>query len=505
MAKTTAKGFSPLVEFSRKSGIPVHAQITDSLRQAIAGGRIVAGARLASTRVLAADWGVSRNTILQVFETLGSEGFLISKVGDGTYVADIAKARVERVSRAGVMADEKTIRHPFRGLSRRGQLVVASPRHGQPERPVPFLPNVPDIRSFPIRSWLRLMNEVSGALTSDALAGVTDAGYNPLRSAIARHVGATRGFSVPPERVIITTGSQQGLDLVLRLVVDRGDPVWMEEPGYPGTRAALSMSGANVQHIPVDRDGMRIEEAISERIVPRLICLSAARQFPTGAVLSKARRKAVIDFAERSGSWILEDDFDAEYHFAAPPPPSLAAQDEGNRVFMMGTFSTTLVPSLRMGYLIVPDDLIPHFAIARSISYGNTSLLEQMVLSEMMGRGIYAAHLRRMRTLYRARQIALTAILRRVLGYRVPATERRSGMHIVLPLDPSTNDVRMAGVLAQNGIATRPLSETYHAGTPEQGLLLGFAPFREEDMQRVAGGLKPLRAFIDRRDPAERR
>ena len=504
MAKNAAKGFSPLVEFARENSGPLHFQITECIRQSVHNGRILPGARLASTRVLAADWGVSRNTVLQVFETLLSEGIIVSRVGDGTYVSDNPEASARYGASDGVSRGDRTVSYPFRGLSRRGRVAVATPSYGQAEKPVPFMPNVPDFSAFPTRSWLRLMNEVSGGLTGNTLSEFTDAGYFPLREAIARHIAISRGHLVKPEQVITTTGSQQGLDLVVRLLTDPGDPAWMEDPGYPGTFAALSANAANIRFVPVDGDGMRVDDAVANEIVPRLICVSPARQFPTGAVLSATRARTLLDFAARSGSWILEDDFDSEFHYVAPPPVSLAAQDAGKRVILMGTFSTTLLPSLRMGYLIVPEDLIPHFSHARSISHGHISLLEQLVLAEMMNRGIYAAHLRRMRTLYRPRQQTLVAALRKVLKYNVPAHERQSGLHVLLPLIDSVNDERVCQMLAQRGVAARPLSSCYHARKKEQGLLLGFAPFDDANMIDAATRLDQLTEMIDRR-PTETR
>ncbi len=498
MPKILSKGFSPIVAFSRQERIPIHEQIADGLRQAISNGRIIAGTRLASSRVLADDWNVSRNTVLQVFETLGSEGYVTSHVGDGTYVSDIRTPPAPDAADPTEGMGQKLPNYPFRGLSRRGRTAVGEVKLAGAERPVPFLPNVPDSREFPMRSWLRLMNEVSGALTGDAPAGVTDGGYMPLRRAIAHHVAVTRGYRCDPDQVIITSGSQQGLDLVIRLLTDRGDPIWIEEPGYPGTQAVANAYGANVQLARVDQNGARIHEAIEGNLAPRLICLSPARQFPTGATLSPARRKHLLEFARQSGSWILEDDFDSEFHYVAPQPDTLAAQDSSNRVILMATFSTSLVPSLRMGYLVVPPDLIRPFGAARSVAHGHAPLLEQMVLAEMMNRGIYAAHLRRMRKLYKERQTCLATALKAELGYTVPNAEVESGMHIVLPLIKGANDVRLSQALAQSRIATQPLSPLFKGRYKKEGLLLGFAAFSEDRIRAVAPGLAPLMPFVDR-------
>jgi GntR family transcriptional regulator/MocR family aminotransferase len=494
MAKTYSKGVSPSVPLDREGGRPLHAQIAAGLRAVIEDGRLAPGTRLASSRVLAADWGVSRGVVTQVFAELLDEGYLVSRVGDGSYVA-------ERLPDAPA-GDEATgangQRYPFRHLSRRGRALMAGPRAGLPERPRPFVPNVPDLREFPMRSWLRLMNEVSGKLTGDALAGVSPAGYRPLRRAIAHHVSATRGFACTPERVIVTTGSQQALDLAVRLLTDRGDPVWMENPGYPGTRAVLEANGANVQFVPVDAEGIDVAAGAADHLSPAAICLSAARQFPTGAVLSPARRHALLAFAARCGCWIVEDDYNSEVHYDALPPPSLNAQETGGRVVTLGTFSSTMVPSLRLGYLVVPEDLASAFEAARAVSQGHASLIEQMVLAEMMNRGIYAAHLRRMRLLYRERQGALVAALHRELGHAVPEAEAASGMHLVLPLTDGAGDQDWVQRLAEGGIFAQALSPCYAGQAGRQGLLLGFAAFEPELIARAVPALAELARALRR-------
>lgn len=498
MPKLMSKGLSPIVAFERGARIPIHEQIADGLRQAISGGRIREGTRLASTRVLAEDWDVSRNTVLHIFETLISEGYVISNVGDGTYVTDIARAQSELSGKASGEKANKASGYPFRGLSRRGRNAVSAITPYRFEKPVPFAPNVPDLNDFPIKSWLRLMNEVSGGLTGASLAASTDSGFLPLRQAIAHRLGVDRGVECDPEQIVITSGTQQGLDLVIRLLTDRGDPVWIENPNYGGTLAAVSANGVNAQFMNVDQDGARFDNALQDNLAPRLICLSPARQFPTGANLCPKRGQQFLDFAASSGAWILEDDFDAEFQYVAPRSVPLFARDLSNRVILMATFSTTLVPSLRMGYLVIPRDLIRSFQMARAVAHGHVALLEQMVIAEMMNRGIYAAHLRRMRKLYHTRQQALAHALDSVLAYSVPQAELRSGMHLVLPLVAGYNDVRLAQELAQRGLIVQPLSPLYRTQEKRPGLLLGFAPYDEQELISSVRELEFLKPVLDR-------
>jgi len=496
LSKVMSRGFSPIVSFDRKRKRPIHEQIAEALRLAIIEGRIQAGTRLASTRVLATDWAASRNTVLQVFETLTAEGFLSAHVGDGTYVTDIgARMRQAPGTRVGI-AETTTSEYPFRGLSRRGRQAIGSLTPFRFETPVPFAPNLADSREFPIRSWLRLMNEISGKLTGDALSVAPDAGYMPLRQAIAHRVSMTRGLRCDADQVIITSGSQQGYNLVVRMLSDRGDPVWVEDPGYPGTRAVLDAYGANTQIMPVDAAGACVEIAIEKNLAPRLIILSPARQFPTGATLSEARRRRLLEFVRRSGAWVVEDDFDAEFQYVAPLQESLAAQDLSNRVILLATFSTTLVPSLRMGYLVVPKDLIRPFSAVRSLTQGNAPLMEQMVLAEMMNRGIYAAHIRKMRKLYRTRQLSLLSLLQTHLGVSVPQHQLSTGMHVLLPLRDDCNDVQLSDLLGNAGVVSQPLSPLYVREHKKKGLLLGFAAFDESTMQKSASHLALLKPYL---------
>lgn len=492
MAKSSAKGVGALVTLDRSAGGAAYAQIAEALRRAIDSGVLAPSERLASTRSLAHDWGVSRNTVVQAFDVLLAEGYLVARVGDGTYVSE--NRPVRDAPAAGKVDGPQPGGYPFRGLSRRGRTLVARPPESLPERPLPFMPDVPDLREFPMRAWLRVMNEVSGGLTGEALAGVSSAGFAPLRSAIAHHVSVTRGLRCNPDQVIVTTGSQQGLDLAVRLLVDRGDPVWIEEPGYVGARAALAANGCNLQLVPVDGEGLDVAAGIETRLVPRMICVSPARQYPTGAVLSPGRRRLLLSFASRAGAWIIEDDYDSETHYAASPPAALGADDPETRVVFIGTFSKTLVPSLRLGYVIAPRDLAGAFAAARAVAQGHAPLLEQMVLAEMMHRGIYAAHVRRMRTLYRSRQLVLATALERELGYRVPAAELRSGMHLVLPLRPDAQDAEIAKCLGEAGVIARPLSPYFAGPARRPGLLLGFAAYASDKLEAAAGRLRPLLA-----------
>ena len=492
MPKTAITGTPISLEIDKASTVPIYQQIVDLLREAVNSGRIPAGSRLPSTRIFAEELRVSRNTVLQVFDTLINEGFLISKVGAGTYVSGEAGERDSRGLSSTELEGSGEGHYPFRSLSRRGRSIVSSVSDAFTESPTPFMPDLPDLREFPIRTWLRLLNETSGRLRGEVLADTSNAGYEPLRRAIAQYLNASRGMSCDFSQVIITTGSQQSLDLVSRMLLDPGDPVWLEEPGYVGARAAFSANGASLYPAVVDEEGLCVDLAVRTLPLPRLIFASSSRHYPLGATLSLERRRSLIDLADRGGAWIVEDDYDHEFRYAGTAPTSIHGLDRGNRTIHLGTFSKILLPSLRLGYMVVPHDLTESFAKARAIVDRHASLIEQMVLSEFLLRGLLVSHVRRMRTLYRNRQKQLVDGLTELFGGSIPFASLETGMHVLLPLTNEANDQKIANLCAAQGLVLRPLSPYYLGHRRRQGLLFGFSAFNSSE---IAQGLARLSAF----------
>ncbi|MFQ3622616.1 MAG: PLP-dependent aminotransferase family protein [Acetobacteraceae bacterium] len=484
MAKDGRFGALVAVHIDRSATVPVYEQIIDALRRAVVSGALSPGTRLPSTRTLAAELNVSRNTALHVFETMIAEGYFEARTGDGTYVTRQIPSCVSEPSPQPAISDARTP-YPFRRLSRRGRDLIEQSFGSLPERPVPFMPDVPDVRAFPIRTWLRLMNEVSGRLTGEILVHVSNAGYEPLREAIAHHLRAARGVSCDQSQIIITTGSQQSLDLVSRLLVERGDPVWIEEPGYIGARATLFANGCQVMPVPVDSSGFDLQFARANFPSPRLIYVSPSRQYPLGVPMASERRAELLAFIRRSGSWLIEDDYDHEFRYGGDALPALQAADTDGRVILIGTFSKALLPSFRLGYIVAPADLASDFARARAVIDRHAPLLEQMVLAEFMHRGLYAAHLRRMRVLYRERLEAMLDMLARDCGFRPAAGHTSGGMHVVMPLRGDCDDQALTRELWMNGTVARPLSIYFAGRSRRPGLLLGFAAYTPHEIARV--------------------
>ncbi len=478
MPKTALTGSLIALELDRSGKEPLHKQVADRLREAIQNGRMPTGLKLPSTRVFAEELGLSRNTVLQVFETLTQEGFLSSRVGAGTFVAAAPAEVGGPVPERG----QDGASYPFRTLSRRGRGILSSATGEFVERPTAFMPDVPDLREFPIKTWLRLLNETSGRLTGEILADTSNAGYEPLRRAIAQHLNASRGMRCDYSQVIVTTGSQQSLDLICRMMLDPGDPVWLEDPGYVGSRAVVGANGGTVYPVAVDGDGMRIEEAAAEHPVPRLIVASPSRHYPLGPALSLARRHALLQFARQGGSWVVEDDYDNEFRYANASLPAVFGLDGDGRTFHVGTFSKILLPSFRLGYLVVPRDLSEAFAKARAVLDRHASLIEQMVLSEFMLRGLFMSHVRRMRGLYRARQSLTIEGLKTLFGQDLPFVATDTGVHVTLSLTEQADDRRLVRAAAERGVVVRPLSPYYVSPMRQQGLLFGFAAFNADEI-----------------------
>jgi len=321
------------------------------------------------------------------------------------------------------------------------------------------------------------------------------AGYAPLRDAIAEYVRVARGARCLAGQVIVTGGSQQGVDLAARVLLDPGDAVWMEDPGYTGARTALLAAGARLVPVPVDADGLAVDQA--ERMAPdaRMAYASPSHQFPLGVTMSAGRRLALLRWAARAGAWVLEDDYDSEFRYDARPLASLQGMDEEGRVIYVGTFSKTLFPALRLGYLIVPPELVEAFRAARAVSDRHSPTMDQAVLADFLAGGHFARHVRRMRRLYAERQDVLVDAVRRGLGDRLRVVPSAAGMHLVGWLEHGQDDAEVSARAAALGVEAAPLSR-YAMKRPERGgLLLGWAGYAPEAIRE---GVERLGAALGR-------
>ncbi len=484
------KGAADLLIRIDARGRPLQEQIYAGIRRAIVDGLVTPGTRLPSSRVLAAELGVCRTTSVLALEQLIAEGYLYTRPGSGTYVAhdlpdDVPRARpVRTVSRT---------RHP--PLSARGSaLARAKPRAWRlPGPPRPFRMGTPAIDLLPVRLWAQLTNRRLRA----ASATQFDYGeWPPLREAIAAYLQAARGTRCAAEQVMVVSGTQSGIDLVARLLLDPGDAAWMEEPGYPGARAVLLAAGARIVPVPVDGDGLEVEAGIRRARDARLAYVTPSHQFPLGVVMSVARRTALLEWANAAQAWVVEDDYDSEFRYGTRPLACLHGIDVDGRVIYVGTFSKTLFPTLRLGFLVVPPDLREQMAAARRTLEFQPPILNQAVLADFLAAGHYERHLRRMRSAYRERLDAMREAVERHCGGALRLRPVAAGLHAVADLEGADAD-RVFHEAAARGVEALPLAMYYAAAPAANALVLGFGPVRPEEsgpaMEQIAAAIEAAR------------
>ena len=483
---------------------PLSRQLYDEIRAAIVQGRLGAGARLPSSRSLSVQLGVARNTVLLAFDQLVAEGYLEGRVGSGMRVADLRpedalEARPQPVARAPRRA-ARTSR-----LSRRGRMLattlVTVARASGPLGA--FRMGQPAIDEFPFPTWRRLAARFWTRPPRDLLTYGDPGGYVRLREAIAAHLRAARAVVCEPEQVIVVSGSQQALDLAARLLLDPGDAVWLEDPGYVGARGAFQAAGARVVPVPVDADGIDVARGIRMARGARVAYVSPSHQYPTGAVLARARRLALLEWARRRGAWILEDDYDSEFRYAGWPLESLQGIDGGERVLYVGTFSKVLLPSLRLGYLVVPRALVGAFRNARGLVDRQPPGPEQAALAAFLEEGHFVRHVRRMRVLYAERQAALVRAAERELASWVTVAPSPAGMHLVGRLRDGLDDRTASAAAEARGVEVAPLSRYAIRPRPAaRGLLFGYAAF---DPRVIRTGVRALAETLADLDSRARR
>jgi GntR family transcriptional regulator / MocR family aminotransferase len=470
---------------------PRQRLLHECLRQAIRDGTLAPGTRLVATRALAAELGVARNTVLYAYEQLASEGFVVPD-RRGTVVARFSTEAAPEPAPEG-------------GRERRGRAPAAQPglaRRALDLRPVSngasegeaFVPGVPDLHAFPLALWRRLLDRAWRNLDPARLNYGNPAGEWPLRMAIADYLRASRGVICTPDQVFVTDGSQSTLDLCARACADEGDTVWHEHPGYGGALAAFRHAGLAVEGIPVDEEGMAPAAQDWKARKPRLIYTTPSHQYPVGTVLTLARRLALIDGARRAGALIIEDDYDSEFRHDGPPLAAMQGLAPDAPVLYCGTFSKTMFPGLRIGYLVVPPGLAPQMALLRAQSAAAGRAAEQLALAEFITSGQFLLHLRRMRRLYRERRDALVAALARHLGRIATVHGASAGMHLSVRLPDWLPDEAIRLRVREEGIVVNALStHAVQGGTAWNGLMLGYAQVPAEAME---GLVKRLAAVI---------
>ncbi|RKH27383.1 PLP-dependent aminotransferase family protein [Corallococcus praedator] len=471
---------SLLLRLDPRTSTPLHEQIFEGVRTRILSGALAPGWRIPSSRQLATELEVARSTVLQALDALAAEGYVVARAGASTRVApelpiapeDRTRSTPSRVSRGPRLAASARARKSS---------PVGAPRLGSAPRA--FRPGVPALDLFPTALWGRTVTRVHARASTGLLDGGDPLGHAPLREAIAAHVSASRGVRCVAAQVFVTAGTQQAFDEVLRLALDPGDAVWVEDPGYPGVRRAVLAAGGRPVPVPVDPEGLDVGAGMARAPRARVAVVAPSHQYPLGATLSLARRMALLHWAERTRAVIIEDDYDSEFRHRGRPLTALQGLDEAGCVVYVGTFSKSMFPGLRLGFFVAPPSLVDAFASARATAPAPASSLEQAALAVFLAEGHFARHLRRMRVAYRERGEALLDALRADCAGTLTPRPCDTGMQVSASLAAPLSDLRVRDEAARLGVEVAALSDYFLGRRREAGLVFGFGGVRPDALR----------------------
>lgn len=467
-------------ELNAASNVPLSVQLASALRSDISAGRLPSGSRLPSTRVLSKELGVSRSTVVNVFEQLAAEGFIDAKAGSGFYVP------------AGRMLSLLPPRLVGRRRVSNYATLVKSLAPSYPQGPArPFDLGFAHVDGTLLATLKRITGRVlSGRRRLQFFYG-TPQGDEPLREAIASYLSAARSVRCHRDQIIVTTGTLSSLSLAARLLLNPGDPVWVEDPGFHAALGALRAASATLVPVPVDEFGIDVRAGRQRCDDAAVAYVTPSHQFPLGGIMPVARRRELLDWANERGAWIFEDDYDSEFHYRGRVVPSLQGLDAHGRVLYFGTFSKVVFPSLRLGYAVIPDDLVDVFKAARQLTDRHSSGLMQAVMVEFIGDGHLGRHLKRIREVYADQQRELLSDFRSALPLGIDVQAGDRGMHLILWLPPTWSDCEVAAELAGMDIVTRPISSLSIESRQRPGLVLGHTGFDRKQaltaVEKMAG------------------
>lgn len=478
--------------FQPTEDVTLYQALYSHMRTAILSGELKSGMKLPSTRALSAELNISRNTVLNAYRQLSAEGYLEGRGGSGTFVSSVLPESLLTVSGHAKpkAASQRPAQIPRPGFSEhaKAQIAVSQPASNG-KLPRPFLAEAPALDAFPYKLWSRLVVRQARRIPIHTFAYQDSSGYRPLREAIAAHITVSRQVHCTPDQVMIVPGSQGALDLATRMLVNAGDTVWIEDPGYPGARGAFLGSGARLIPVPIDDEGLLVEVGMKRAPKARLVYITPSHQFPLGVTMSISRRLALLDWAKRTNAYILEDDYDSEFRFAGHPLASLQGLDTAARVIYIGTFSKVLFPSIRIGYMVLPIPLIDSFLKVRRLIDIHSPMLEQAVLADFISEGHYIRHLRRMRTLYAERR---SALLEATKNLPLDMFAPEAGIHCVGWLPHGVDDHELANKAKEYDLELTPISEFRIEHPVRNGLLLGYGGYSLQDIKKAARRLGNL-------------
>ncbi len=488
-SKTQFRGISNLISIDRRASEPLYQQIYESFRNRIIRGGLRPGELVLSTRSLACSLRISRLPVLNAYAQLLAEGYFESRVGAGTFVASSLPGRGRTKAQTTKYALTSAGKRP---IARNAAALPPYERPSWAERLGPFQVGQPDLHKFPIEIWLKLVARYSRRIRVKALQYGDAMGLPDLREAIAAYVRNSRGVRCEAEQIMIVSGAQQALNLATRVLLDAGAAAWVEEPGYWLVHHALQSAGCRAVPVPVDSNGLMVAAGIKLNRKARAAFVTPSHQYPLGVTMSATRRLELLDWAQRAGAWIIEDDYDSEYRFDGMPIASLQGLDRNDRVIYIGTFSKIMFPSLRMGYAIIPTDLVERFAAMRQVLDLCPPHLTQAVMADFIREGHFARHIRRMRPVYAERRRVLVGELERELGDQLEIVGDEAGMHLATFLASKRNDREIAAKAGQQSLCLSALSSLYLGSASRRGFVLGFGNTKAKDIPQAVRQLKRL-------------
>src|SRR6266446_907636 len=486
--KSQFRGISNLITIDRRVSKPLYQQIYDSFRSRIIRGELRAGDLVPSSRELARESRISRLPVLTAYAQLLAEGYFESRVGAGTFIAGSLPSRTnaQNAKYAPSVSREK------RRISGRAAALPPYERPSWAESLGPFQVGQPDLHKFPIEIWLKLVARYSRRMRVKALQYGDAMGLPHLREAIGAYVRTSRGVRCEAEQIMIVSGSQQALDLATRVLLDAGTAAWVEEPGYWLVHRVLQSAGCRAVPVPVDSNGLMVAAGIKLNRKARAAFVAPSHQYPLGVTMSATRRLELLEWAQRAGAWIIEYDYDSEYRYDGTPIASLQGLDSNARVIYIGTFSKIMFPSLRLGYIIIPPDLVERFAATRQVLDLCPPHLTQAVMADFIREGHFDRRTRRMRTVYAERRRVSGARLERELGAPLGLLGDEAGMQLPISLTSNRNDREIAAKAAQQSLWLSALSSAYLGKASRRGFVLGFGNTKANDMAQAVRHLKRL-------------
>jgi GntR family transcriptional regulator/MocR family aminotransferase len=482
----TLRGWADLYawQLDRASRTPLTRQIYMQARSAVLSGALRPGTRVPSSRAMASKLGVARASVVLAYEHLLAEGYVESRHGSGTFIAEDLTGLVPR-RRGTSRATKRAMPTPVQNFSDFERSAVQSDAR-------PFNTGRTLIDARTAETWRSLTHRAVRRLGANDFGYTDPAGLAELRANICDYLRAARAVRCDPEQIVITAGTQQAIDIAIRVLLVPGDEVWVEDPGYPLTHAQLLLAKVRPHPIPVDAQGLVVDAGLRKAPRARAAFVTPSHQFPTGVALSMARRLELLAWARQSGAFIVEDDYTSEFRYSGPPLASLQGLDDTEQVIYVGTLNKALFPGLRIGYAVVPRALLQAFVGARYLIDRQPATLQQAVVSEFMQQGHFAAHIRRMRQLYREQRDALAETLMRRTADRLDVAVPDQGMHLVAYLCDGSSDIAIEGAAQRAGIVVRAISRFYRGARPRRGLMLGFSGFPQQLIVPSAARLAAL-------------